>query len=370
MSVASRYGLHISAILFVFTLFLLLSTRRGVIDSPTATKRSSPNLHHLPIESVPLLDVSAIGVKSIALPFGRQGLTLNLSSSPLDSVLSKRAPPKEPLAWPTLVCTGGKFLEKIQAAFESSSPSGREYTSADLDNGWTSVPLLPGVVPDTSLDKYWSSVFTEAKDKQLDIKSINVKQDKKYTTNAGTEITNPTKAYSISLSIPSLHFLNSLNSLSPVAVITRRTPSISKSDRDAQLPPLSRLSDILWLNWISTSPTPRSLRYIGISKISNRQSGSAMDYLFNRDAGGKNPQKEDIAWPGLEYSGDSDELKALLATPNGIAVAWMLIDHAEGLRGKGDGLGLVRRELKVNIFEVGRDYFILWDIEAQSPRDI
>ena len=44
----------------------------------------------------------------------------------------------------------------------------------------------------------------------------------------------------------------------------------------------------------------------------------------------------------------------------------MLIDHAGELKGREEGLG--GREIKVNIFEVDRDLFMLWDIEAQSPR--
>ncbi|KAL8991569.1 MAG: hypothetical protein Q9169_007835 [Polycauliona sp. 2 TL-2023] len=330
LSVALQYGLYFFVILLVSALFLLLSTSREDTDSRMATKRGLLNTHILPIESLPLFDVSTSAIKSIALPFGRRDLALKLSFSPS----------------PTLVCSGGKFLEKIQAASKGSSPPGREYTSTDLDNGWRLVPPFPGVVPDTRLDKYWSSVFTEANGKQLDLRFIN----------------NPTKAYSTSLSIPSLHFLISLNSLSPVAVLSRRTPSISKQDRNALPSSLSRLSDILWLNWLSTSATPRYLRYIGISKISNQQSGSAMDYLFNRDASGKNPQKKDIPWPGLEYGGESDGLKALLATPNGIADAWMLIDHAVGMRGKVEGEGLARTELRVNILEAERDCFMLWDI--------
>ena len=113
------------------------------------------------------------------------------------------------------------------------------------------------------------------------------------------------------------------------------------------------------------SPNPKELRYIARNKIINKQSGSAMDYLFLRDSG-KNSLKEDIPFPGLEYGGESEELKALLATPNGVAVAWMLIDHAGELKGREEGLG--GREIKVNIFEVDRDLFMLWDIEAQSPR--
>ncbi|KAI4262252.1 MAG: hypothetical protein L6R42_002565, partial [Xanthoria sp. 1 TBL-2021] len=339
----SRYGLQAFAILLISALLLLHSTFRGALESSPETKRSSLTDRRLRIKSIPVVKVPTSSAKSIGLPFGHQDLAINFSSGPSSSVLLKRAPPREHLAWPTLVCNGRVFLERIKAAFEGSGAPGREF--------WTTVPPFPRAIPATSLDK--------VQKQEIGDQAINVKQDKNYQTNDGTQITNPTKAFSNGLYVPEMKLIISLNSLSPANVITKRNIGISKENRDKQLPPLSKLSDIIWLNWKTNSPNPKELRYIAHNKIINKQSGSAMDYLFLRP-------KEDIPFPGLEYSRDSEELKALLATPNGIAVAWILIDHASELKGR-DG-GLTRRELKVNIFEVDRDQFMLWDIEAESPR--
>ena len=194
MSVASRYSVQVSSILlFIPALLLLLSTFRGTFEPSLATKQSSLQDRHLPTQPLPNLDISISPVKSTGLPFGRQDLALNFSSTTFNSVgpkrLSERAPPREPLAWPTLVCKGGVLLEKIRAAFEANAPPGRDFSTDDLDNGWTTVAPFPGAIPETSLDKYWASAFPESKDKQLEIKSINVKQDKNYQTNDGTQIT-------------------------------------------------------------------------------------------------------------------------------------------------------------------------------------
>ena len=205
MSVASRYSVQASSILLlVSALLLLLSIFRGTFEPSLATTQSSLKDRHLPTEFVPVLDILASPVKSTALPFGRQDLALNFSAT-FNSVgpkrLSERAPPREPLAWPTLVCKGGILLEKIRAAFEANAPPGREFSSDDLNNGWTTVAPFPGAIPETSLDKYWASAFPESKDKQLEIKSINVKQDKNYQTNDGTQITvNGATCYTPSLS--------------------------------------------------------------------------------------------------------------------------------------------------------------------------
>ena len=193
MSVASRYSVQASSILlFVSALLLLLSIFRGTFEPSLATKQSSLNARHLPTQSLPVFDISDSPVKSTGLPFGRQDVALNFSAT-FNSVgpkrLWERAPPREPLAWPTLVCKGGVLLEKIRAAFEGNAPPGRDFSSDDLDNGWTTVAPFPGAIPETSLDKYWASAFPESKDKQLEIKSVNVKQDKNYQTNDGTQIT-------------------------------------------------------------------------------------------------------------------------------------------------------------------------------------
>ena len=222
MSVASRYSVQASSILlFVSALLLLLSIFRATFEPSLATKQSSLNDRHLPTQPRPVFDISDSPVKSTALPFGRQDLALNFSAT-FNSVgptrLWERAPPREPLAWPTLVCKGGVLLEKIRAAFEANAPPGRDFSSDDLNNGWTTVApfpgvipatsldkywasAFPGVIPATSLDKYWASAFPESKDKQLEIKSINVKQDKNYQTNDGTQITvNGATRYTPSLS--------------------------------------------------------------------------------------------------------------------------------------------------------------------------
>lgn len=189
ISAASRYGLQAFAILLISALLLLHSTFRGTLESAPETKQSSLTDRHLPIKSIPVLNVPTSSAKSIGLPFGHQDLAFNFSSVPFNSVLLKRAPPREPLAWPTLVCNGGIFLEKIKAAFEGSGAPGHEFSSGDLDNGWTTVPPFPGAIPATSLDKYRASAFPESRSKKLEIKSINVKQDKNYQTNEGTQIT-------------------------------------------------------------------------------------------------------------------------------------------------------------------------------------
>ncbi|KAL8690718.1 MAG: hypothetical protein Q9218_003900 [Villophora microphyllina] len=365
----SRYSLLPLGILLFSILLLLVSIYYDGVAPSGHTKRSSLINLRFSIEDLLAANVPTSPSKSIGLPFGRQYVTLNLSIPVVDSTLIKRAPSREPKAWPDLKCNGGALLEKIQAAFQGTTPPGRELPSSELDNGWEKSTDIAG--EDMSmLGRYWSSVFDDLypdfKGKQLDVKPINVQQTGKYTTDEGTLITIPTRAFSFAAYFPDFKWIVATNSLSPSNVIDDRNtpPGISKEDRNKQLPRLNKLSDILWLNWNTVSQNPKELRYIGRSHIINPQTKLIMDYLFLRDS----PQKSmatDIRWPGLEYKGESNELKVLLATPNGLAIAYILIDHSYELKRRDE---LTRRQLRVNIFYVDRRYYMLWDIEAQSPR--
>lgn len=133
----------------------------------------------------------------------------------------------------------------------------------------------------------------------------------------------------------------------------------TKAERDTLLPSISRLSDLLWLGWNNVSgPNPERLRYIASDFIDNKETEPIMRYLFLKDK----DQANSVVWPGLSYAGDSDEGKALLATPNGRITAWLLIDHAHQLNWR-----LMSRQLKVYIFAYAGKYCMLWDLEPQNP---
>ncbi|KAL8631419.1 hypothetical protein Q9189_002841 [Teloschistes chrysophthalmus] len=348
---------------------LLAFTLNGDYTSPSKVKRSSLSGHQLSTETLPVLTVPTSSSRNIGLPFGRKHQELNFSNALLDTRLTKGAPPREPRAWPDLVCAGGALLDKIQAAFLGTTPPGRESSTSDLENGWEKSTDTTGESL-MILGRYWSAVFDKiypaSRGKALDVKPVNLFQTGKYKTEDGTEIDNPTEAYSYASYFPTFNWIIATNSLSPCPsnVIQKRNDGISKEDRNKQLPPLNKLSDLLWLSWNTVSQNPKQLRYIGRSEIVNPQTRAIMDYLFLRGSESKS-LTADTRWPGLEYKADSDELKALLATPNGLATAYILIDHSCELKRRDE---LTNRQLQVNIYAIDRKYFMLWDIEAQSPR--
>lgn len=166
----------------------------------------------------------------------------------------------------------------------------------------------------------------------------------------------PTNAYCKGLHYPSRSIMISTSASSPATIIQQRNPRLSEENRNRLLPTISHLSDLMWMAWNTVSSNPKELRYVAIDKIRDDDTLAVMDYLFLRDK----KDNRNIPWPGLEYRGDSEEGKALLATPNGRATAWLLTNHAQKLKGSG--------ELKVNIFSVFGEYCMLWDLDSQSPR--
>ncbi|KAI4256996.1 MAG: hypothetical protein L6R42_005908, partial [Xanthoria sp. 1 TBL-2021] len=103
---------------------------------------------------------------------------------------------------------------------------------------------------------------------------------------------------------------------------------------------------------------PERLRYLARDNISNENTKAVIRYLLLRDKG----QANSVVWPGVDYDGNSDEGKALLATPNGRATAWLLIDHGHQMDWR-----MKSRQLRVYIFSYAGEYCMLWDLEPQSP---
>ncbi|KAL8660485.1 MAG: hypothetical protein Q9168_008441, partial [Polycauliona sp. 1 TL-2023] len=96
-------------------------------------------------------------------------------------------------------------------------------------------------------------------------------------------------------------------------VLRRRVP---EADIPKYIPRLNQLSDLTWLAWDNLVSNPEVLRYYAVERIFNAISGPLMDAIFrqHRDTTG------DIPWSArLTFDLDSDEGKALFASPNGIA---------------------------------------------------
>ncbi|KAL8840363.1 MAG: hypothetical protein Q9170_001378 [Blastenia crenularia] len=204
----------------------------------------------------------------------------------------------------------------ILAAYDGKTTAGIDY-GAHIDNGWSRDD-------DTEhLDSGWNDAFRAAFEGRLPTRSetllITLDLDKPYKNAKGEQV-------------------NSSDYPIPQDEILRR------------IPPLNRFSDVIWTVWNTLTKTPHDLRYIGQNSISNDDTIAIMKRIFNR------PQaKGPVIWPGLSYTLQQDEGLALLGSPNGLGIAWLLIDRA----GK-----LGPRFPKVTIFTEpgGKNYRMWWDL--------
>ncbi|KAL8648269.1 MAG: hypothetical protein Q9210_005093 [Variospora velana] len=289
---------------------------------------------------------------------------VNVSSRLGHLTLVKRAPPR---GYNSLICAGDKYLTAVKAAFEGTTPSKQLDPKELLNNGWTRTTTATENNY-AGVEARWKAAFeglfgqSRGYPPRSEIKPVSLNQDKAYTTVLEKHIDVPTQAYSVGLYYPSRSLMLSTSSYSVPMRIQEMHQGITKEDRTKLLPTISTLSDLMWLAWNTVSTTPSNLRYLARDKIYNEETMAIMEYLFVRD---KNGETRNVPWPGLEYRGESDEGKALLATPNGRATAWLLIDHAQEMKRKGE---IGRRELRVHIFSFLGDFCMLWDLEPQTPR--
>lgn len=95
----------------------------------------------------------------------------------------------------------------------------------------------------------------------------------------------------------------------------------------AEVPPLNRWSDIVWILWTRTAGSQAGkLRYIFRDGIANDVTRAIIDHITDSDPGAfRSP------WPGKPFDMRTDFGKALLGTPHGIGVAFLIADHSDVL---------------------------------------
>ncbi len=112
----------------------------------------------------------------------------------------------------------------------------------------------------------------------------------------------------------------------------------------------------MWAVWKTLTKTPNDLRYICRDGVVNPDSRAIMNEIFRAHG----PNGKPVSWPGLTFGIETEEAQALLGTPNGLAVAYTLMDRAKGLG---------RRKLSVTIAatdpDEGSGLRMLWDMAPE-----
>jgi len=92
------------------------------------------------------------------------------------------------------------------------------------------------------------------------------------------------------------------------------------------LPKLRSWSDIAWLQWSEIAgKNAKNLRYVFHSPVTNTEARWLINRAFQLSG------QELKTWPGVDFDIATDEGKALLSSPNGAGVAYLLFAHKRHL---------------------------------------
>ncbi|KAL8680957.1 MAG: hypothetical protein Q9186_002857 [Xanthomendoza sp. 1 TL-2023] len=140
--------------------------------------------------------------------------------------------------------------------------------------------------------------------------------------------------------------------------------------KDNPVPHLGRWSDWTWAVWETVckdyKKSPSDLRYILHDHITTPKTRMVMHSITGI------PTVENIDlrldWPGLVFTMEQDEGLALLATPHGQGVAYLIRDHSDQMQTKKPTV-----RMWTLIHPAWRDYpgsgyyYLLWDLKPQLP---
>ncbi|KAL8718034.1 MAG: hypothetical protein Q9225_004788 [Loekoesia sp. 1 TL-2023] len=325
-------------LLFGFELFL--QSTDGVVES-TVERQIRGDIQGY--------NISTEYFKNTAIPFGNQSYASTFSPNDRHRELRKRA-----FEFNYYVCKGGNQWRKLQEASDHTSPSGPIFSDEDLQDGWSK--------DDTDQQQIMSWIrpleeLVGRKPVRSDTKYIKLRQDKAFRNAAGDLVQETLKEsmYFVTY-LPSFSTIIASNTKSPSYQLRKKYPGplqLTRDDIAKRVPKLNRFSDVIWKVWTQLVPNdPEKLRYVARDFIVNDVTVDIMNHIF----GAKYRGEKNFPWPGLTFGLDSDEGKALLASPNGIGVYWLLLDRAAKLG---------RRKLKVTIFsgtEGAYYYCMLWDL--------
>ncbi|KAL8996526.1 MAG: hypothetical protein Q9169_003993 [Polycauliona sp. 2 TL-2023] len=267
----------------------------------------------------------------------------------------------------SLVDKGIKYFEEgIVPAYEGSGDPPPDYGDDPFDdNGWT----VREQQEENTIPDIWDPVLEDIPPGAPDADEyelIRVDQDESFA-NAWSEENDATEAVYSGFYIPISNTIIMTYTYSPRFRISRDNGEAADSEDDKMpeaeieqhIPRLHTLSDVVWETWKTRSPDPATLRYYAIHEITNEITKPVMDYLFERnlqsdDDEEEKEEEEEEGWEArLTYGLDSDEGKALLGTPSGVGMAYLMINNHEVLG---------KRDLRVSIWREEGKRCMIWEM--------
>ena len=126
------------------------------------------------------------------------------------------------------------------------------------------------------------------------------------------------------------NFISDINIRSGLLIASRNYSPVYKArvsgwHLSAPLPSLQHWSDIAFLQWASVQQDEqgiRGLKYILRENAQNKDTFAVIRHVISGL-----PTMGNLLWPGVEFDAEPDKGMALLGTPSGAGVAWVLAQH-------------------------------------------
>ncbi|KAI4246623.1 MAG: hypothetical protein L6R42_009855 [Xanthoria sp. 1 TBL-2021] len=268
------------------------------------------------------------------------------------------------LRWSLLVEKGKRYWEDgVLPALEGRSPFPTpQWIERDLVGDDT---LDTGLAwkdePEENLPDHWKDVFElipegNKADRNDDTTLVSLDHNGASTNIRGDTGVPPTLAQYYTYILSQACAIITTVAYSPSSLLADY--GIKPQDIPTRLPAVHRASDVLWLVWQSYQPHPSKFRYFAVERTVNTVTEPLMDEIFQARRG-----TVDVPWSKrLTFDLSSEEGKALLASPNGVAVVWILMNRAEVLG---------RRWVRVSIFNPGGSMrCMIWELVPVWERGV
>ena len=143
----------------------------------------------------------------------------------------------------------------------------------------------------------------------------------------------PTKGLFDQIYNPKGHAIISTYNFSPLHYAKKAHENVPIQQLARFLPGPHKWSEIVWAIWAGVAPVddvaPASLKYLFRHEIATANTRHIMEL-----AGNVGEDELESPWPGVRFVKGSRQYQAIMGTPHGTSVAWLLIDHPDELPGR------------------------------------
>ena len=117
---------------------------------------------------------------------------------------------------------------------------------------------------------------------------------------------------------------------SPAYIVSQRNRDLSSGEVAQRVPQVFRWSDVTWVIWADQAKARAgSLKYIFRHNCVTEATRAIIEIAAGVGVGSFSAE-----WPGIEYRKGTEGFQALLGTPHGKGVVWLVVDHPNEMPGK------------------------------------